>query len=60
MDIDEELKNARVAELISQGQAEKDPRELGHTRTMFESNFGEIVKQYLDRDRDYSLLESRA
>lgn len=56
IEIDEELKNARVAELISQGQADKGPRELGHTRAMFESNYVEILEEYKDRDEDYSLL----
>lgn len=54
------LRHTRAAELISQGQADKGPRELGHTRAMFESNYGEILKEYQDRDEDYSLLESRA
>jgi len=29
------LRHNRAAELISQGQADKGPRELGHTRAMF-------------------------
>jgi len=54
------LRHTRAAELISQGQADKGPRELGHTRAMFESNYAEILEEYKDRDEDYSLLESRA
>ena len=48
------------AELISQRLADKGPKELGHTRAMFESNYAEILEEYKDRDEDYSLLESRA
>ena len=54
------LRRTRAAELISQGQADKGPRELGHTRAMFESYYAEILEEYKDIDEDYSLLESRA
>tara|TARA_B100001057_G_scaffold168222_1_gene168975 strand:+ start:1527 stop:1754 length:228 start_codon:yes stop_codon:yes gene_type:complete len=54
------LRHNRAAELISQGQADKGPRELGHTRAMFETNYVEILKEYQDKDEDYSLLESRS
>ena len=54
------LRHTRAAELISQGQANKGPKELGHTRAMFESYCGEILAEYKDRDEDYSLLESKA
>ena len=39
------LRYTRAAELISQGQADKGPRELGHTRAMFESNYAEILEE---------------
>ena len=54
------LGHTRAAELFSWGQADKGPRELGHTRAMFESNYAEILEEYKDRDEGYSLLESRA
>jgi len=51
------LRHTRAAELISQGQGEKGPRELGHTRAMFENTYAEILDDYKDRNEDYSLLE---
>ena len=54
------LRHTRAADLISQWQADKGPRELGHTRAMFESNYAEISEEYRNIDEDYSLLESRA
>ncbi len=38
----------------------KGPRELGHTRAMLEYNYAEILDEYKDSDKDYSLLKSRA
>ena len=51
------LRHTRAAELISQGQGEKGPRELGHSRAMFENTYAEIIDDYKDRNEDYSLLE---
>jgi hypothetical protein len=53
------LRHTRAGELISQGQGEKGPRELGHTRAMFESIYAEILDGYKDRNEDYSLLEPK-
>ena len=53
------LRHTRAAELISQGQGEKGPRELGRTSAMFESIYAEILDDYKDRNEDYSLLEPK-
>ena len=33
---------------------------MGNTRAMLESNYAEILDEYKDSDKDYSLLKSRA
>ena len=54
------LRHTRAAELISQGQTDGGPREMGHIRAMFESNYPERLEEYKDIDEIYSRLESRA